>query len=183
MQKSIEERLADIESGITRLTKMQGCMLNALLLMEETSMLIRRTELSVTSAKESLKSINQGMDRFIVLFFGAITMLGIATSMLSLYLVTLDFTARVLSIVFPILALVCFFLGFLEYRRASSQIRVTRKTFAQRGEDSASTREEAKAIDDALAQILAEWKELVPDDLVSESRNGTSGPKDSHDRS
>jgi hypothetical protein len=183
MQKSIEERLADIESSITRMTKMQGCMLRVLLILHKTSLLFGRSERSLTEVEQSLESTDRGMDRFLVLFFGAITMLGLATSMLSLYFATMDATARVLSIVFSILALVWFILGFLEYRRVRSQFRGAKKKLTQTEEVVESIEKEVAAANDNLAQIVAEWKELVPDDLATKSGNGTPEPKDSHDKS
>jgi uncharacterized membrane-anchored protein len=183
MQKSTEERLADIESGITRLTKMQGCVLEVLLVMQKTSMLLRRTERALTSVEGSLEPAERDMDRFLVLFFGSMTMLAIAISLSVVNSATPNFSARVLSIVFSILALAFFIIGFFEYRRASGRVREAKKKLTQTDEVLESAEEEATALGDDLAQVSAEWKKLVPDDLATKSGNDTPGPKDSHDRS
>lgn len=171
MKKSTEERLADIESGITRLTKMQGCVFNVLLILHNMASLIEKSELALNSGEVSLESINQIMNRSIVFMFGAMSLMGVSVSMTSLYLITQELAFRVVTIVVSVFAVVLGIYAVSQYRRASSQIRVARKTFAQRGEDLASTKEEAKALDAKLAQALAEWKELVPDDLVTESKS------------
>lgn len=183
MQKTIEERLADIESSLTRLTKMQGCVFGALLILHKTSALFGRSERALTSVEESLEPIHRGMDRYLIFMFGGITMLGVAISMTSLYLVTLDFVFKVLSIVFSILTLVSFFFGFWEYSQVRRQHQEAKRKLTQAGEVLVGVEKEVAATDNDLAQVLAEWKELALDELVNKSGNDTPGPKDSHDRS
>ena len=184
MKKSTEERLADIEGGITRLTKMQGCVFNVLLTLDKISMLIRRAERSTSSLEESVEFTSQAMDDSFRFMFGTITTLGITISITALYLVTKDFLLIVLIIICFALTGSFFFLSVRYNRRAKSQRKTFfRREWPQAREQSRSDKEEAAALDDVLAQVLAEWKELSPDDLVSESKNDTSGLKDSHDKS
>lgn len=183
MQKPTEERLADIESGITRITKMQGCVFRALLILHRISSLFGTSEQSLTGVEESLGFAHRRMDRSLVLMFGAIAVVGIATSMSSLYFATLDRAFRVMSAVCFISVFGFFFLSFLEYRRANSQFQVAEQKLTRTKEVVDIVRQEVAASDEELRQVVAEWKELVPNDLVSESKNGTPEPKDSHDRS
>ena len=183
MQKSIEERLADIESGITGLTKMQACALKVLSTLHQKSLLTKRSEQALTLGKESIESVRQNADRYLILMFGGITVMGVAISMASLYLATSNFAAKVLAIVYPILALVFLFSSFFDARKTRSQLREAEKMVTQTVEDLESAKEEMAAVDNDLAQAFAEWKELAHDDLVSESSNGTPELKDSHDKS
>ena len=183
MKRSTEERLADIESGITRLTKMQSCMFNALLTMHKASSLINRAERAVSFFGVPLESINQSINRSLVFMFGAMTLMGVAVSMSSLFSATQRLAFRVTTIGLGVVALVFLIYAFLQYRSADNQIQGAKKKLTQTYEGFESFGKEATAVDDALTQASAEWKELVPDDLVSESSNGTSEPKDSHDRS
>jgi hypothetical protein len=185
MKKSIEERLADIESDIARLTKMQGCVLKVLLILHKTSSSTKRSEGALTLSKVYIESAHRSVDYFLMFFFGTISATGFVTSMYSLYFATLDIVYRVFAIVFSVLTLVLIFFTFLRYRRTSSQLREAEKMMTQTVEVVDSVAEEMAAADDNLAQALAELEELnlAPDDLASESRNGTSGPKDSYDRS
>lgn len=171
MQKSIEERLADIESGITRLTKMQGCVLKVLLILDKKSSVIKRSEGAFTLSKESIESSHRSKDRLYIFFFGVISAMAFTTSVFSLYHATQDMFFRVFTIVFGVLTLVLVLLMLLQYRRSSSQSREAEKVSAQSGEYLASAGKEEEALDAELAQALAEWKELVPDDLVSEHKS------------
>ena len=171
MKKSTEERLADIESGITRLNKMQGCVFEALLILHKTSALLGRSEQSLTEAKRSLESAHRRGGRFLVLMFGAIAVMSLATSTISLYFTTLNSNFIVMSIVCFILFFVLLFFGFLEYRRANRQFQVAEQKLTQAEEVVDIVREEVVASDEDLAQVGAEWKKLVPDDLVSEPKS------------
>ena len=182
MQKSTEERLTDIESGITRLVKTQGYVLRSLFILHKQSVLFTRSERSLTEFDESLGFAHRRMDRSLVLMFGAIAVVGIATSMSSLYFATLDRAFRVMSAVCFISVFGFFFLSFLEYRRANSQFQIATQKLTEAKEVVERVGEQVAASDEELGRVVAEWKELVPDDLVSESKNGTPEPKDSHDR-
>jgi hypothetical protein len=182
VEKSTEERLADIESGITNLTKMQGCLFRALLILHRISSLLGRSERSLTELEESLGFAHRRMDRSLVLMFGAIAVVGIATSMYSLYFATLDRAFRVMSAVCFISVFGFFFFSFLEYRRANSQFHVAQQKLTQARGVVDLVGKEVAASDEELGQVVTEWKELVPDDLVSESSNGTPGPNDSRER-
>jgi len=171
MQKSIEERLADIESGITRLTKMQNYVLRVLLILHKTSALLGRSEQSITEAKRSLESAHRRGDRFLVLMFGAIAVMSLATSTISLYFTTLDSNFIVMSIVCFILFFVLLLFGFLEYRRENRQFQVAEQKLTQAEEVVDIVGKEVAASDEDLAQVVAEWKELVLDDLVSEPKS------------
>ena len=171
MQKSTEERLAGIESSITRLTKMQGCVFNVLLVMHKISTLISRTEWYMSSLKESVESTSQNMGYAITFMFGTIAMMGITVSMSTLYSATKDFSFMVLCIACFALTVFFLFLAFRYNRRASSQRKTSERELLQAREQAQSDKGEAAALDDALAQALAEWKELVPDDLVSEPKS------------
>ena len=171
MQKSIEEHLAGIESSITRLVKTQGYVLRSLFILHKQSVLFTRSERSLTEFKESLESAHQRIDRSLVLMFGAITMMGVATSMLALYYATQRSFFIVASIVCFILVLVFVFFAFLEYRRSNSQFQVAEQKLTQAEEVVDIVGEEVAASDDDLAHVGAEWKELFPDDLVSEPKS------------
>lgn len=171
MEKPTEERLADIESGITRLTKMHRCVFNVLLIVRATALLTESMELDLTRAAVSVESISKPVNRSIIFMFGAMTLMGVSVSMLALYHTTLDPAFRVATTILGLSALGLGIYAVFQYRRADSQIRVTEKTFAKIQEDSVSARESAKVLDDAIDQALAEWEELTPDDSVSESKS------------
>lgn len=171
MQKSIDKRLADIESDITRFTKTQGCVFNVLLILYKMSSLVSRSEQAVVLGEVSLESANQIMNRSIVFVFGAMTLMGVSASMAALYFATRNPNFGVLAIACGIFALAASIYAVLQGRRAGGQLRVTRKISAQSGEDLAIAKKKAEALDDKLAQALADWKELIPDDLVSESKS------------
>lgn len=183
MKRSTDERLADIESSITRLTKMQDCMFHVLLTLHKASSLINRAERAVNFFEASIESINQSINHSLVFMFGAWTLMGIAVSMSFSFSATQRVTFRVTTIGLGVVALVLGIYAVLQYRRASSQIQEAKKKLTQTYEVFESLGKEGTTVDDALAQALAEWKELASDDLVSEARNDTSGHKDSHDRS
>ena len=170
MKKTTEERLANIESDISRLTKMQGCMFKVLLILHKMSSVIKRSEGAFTLSKESIESAHRSKDRSYIFFFGVISATAFTTSVFSLYRATQDMFFRVFAIVFGILTLVLVLLTFSQYRRSSSQSREAEKISAQSGEYLASAGKEEEALDAELAQALAEWKELVPDDSVSEPK-------------
>jgi Flp pilus assembly protein TadB len=172
MKKSIEERLADIESNITRLTKMQNCVFNLLQAQHKISTFMSETEWSMSSLKQSVESVSQNEDYSLRFMFGALTAMGIALSMTVVYSTTEDFVAGILSLMSFALAVVLFFLSVRYDRRVRSQ----RKTFFQKEwpeaqEQTQRVKEEAAALDDALAQVVAEWKKLIPDDLASEPKS------------
>jgi len=171
MKKPTEERLADIESGIAKLTKMQSCVFNMLLALHKISALISRTEWATSSLKESVESASQNMNYALTFMFGTIAMIGIIGSMIALYLTTKDFFFRVLSIASLALAVFFLFLAFRYNRRASSQRKTFETELLQAREQAQSAKEEAVALDGALAQVLAEWKEIAPDNLVSEPKS------------
>jgi Ca2+/Na+ antiporter len=172
MQKSIEERLTDIENGITRLTKMEGCVFGALLILHKTSALFITSEQSLTEAKVSLEFYHRHGDRFLALMFGAIAVLSLAYSAMALYFTTLNSLFMVMFILCFILFLVLLSFGGKEYHHANSQFRVAEQKLTQAKEVIDTVREEVVASDKELAQIVAEWKELtpVPDDVVSKPK-------------
>ena len=171
MQKSTEERLADIESNINRLTKMESCVFKALLILRKTVQLFETRESTSTSVIVSLESYRQHGNRFLALIFGAITVMAFGTSMLALYFATLNSNLIVMFIVCFVLFFVLFLFGFLEYRSANSQYREGKKELTQTKEIIDIVRKEEAVLDDALAQVVAEWKKLIPDDLVSEPKS------------
>ena len=183
MQKPIEERLGDIESDIARLTKMQGYVFRLLLLLRKTVHLFEARVATSDLITTSRESYHQSENHFLVLMFGGITAVGVAASLLALYFATLRSVFIYTSAVLFILCFVLFILGFLEYRYIKSQIRKAKEKTAQTKEVINTIKEGEATLDEELARVLAKWKELVPDDLVSESSNGTPEPKDSHDRS
>jgi len=169
MQKSNEERLADIESSITRLVMAQGYVLRSLLILHNISVSFTRSERSLTEFKESLESARQRADRSLVLMFGAITMMGVAASMVALYYATQRSSYLVISIVSFISVFVLIFFGVLESRRSNSQFQIAEQKLTQTENIVDRVGEEVAASDKELEQIVAEWKELipVPDDLES----------------
>ena len=171
MKKPTEGRLADIESGITKLTKMQGRMFNVFLILHKMSSVTKRSEGAFTLSKESIESAHRSKDRLYIFFFGVISATAFTTSIFSLYFVTQNILYRVFAIVFGVLTLLLILLTFSQYRRSSSQSREAEKISAQSGEYLASAGKEEEALDAELAQALAEWKELFPDDLASEPKS------------
>jgi uncharacterized membrane protein len=146
MQKSIEERLGDLESGISKLTKMQGSVFKALSVLHKT--------LSTVSTK----STNQ--DSFFVLLpllFGIAALASFVCSLFSLYLVTHDIGFKVFGIVFGVFGILLVSIYYPTRRSVNRQLRETKKTMA--------------ALEDDFAQVVAEWKKLAPDDLVSEPKS------------
>lgn len=173
MQKSNEERLADIESGITRLVRTQGYVLRSLFILHKQSVSFTRSERSLTQFKESLESAHQRMDRSLVLMFGAITMMGVAASMVALYYATQRSSYIVVSIVSFISVFVLIFFGVLESRRSDKQLQAAEQKLTQTENVVDRVGEEIAASNKELAEIVAEWKELtaVPDDLASEPKS------------
>ena len=171
MEKTTEERLADIESGISRLTKMQGCMFNVLLILDKATSLSDRAERAVSSFEIPLSSVTDIANTSVVFMFGAFTMIGLSFALSSLYLTTQELAFRILAIVTGIVALALGIFAIFGHRTAKSQIKELKKKSTQTKEDYESFKKEAKALDAELAQALAEWKELFPDDLASEPKS------------
>ena len=171
MKKSAEERLTDIEGGITRLTKMQGYLLRALIILHKTSAFFGRSERSLTEFRESLEFYHRHRDRFLALVFGAIAVLSLGTSTMALYFTTQNSNFIVMFIVCFILFFVLLFLGVSEYRHANSEFQIATQKLTQAGEVVDIVGKEVAASNEELAQVVAEWKELVPDDLVSEAKS------------
>jgi len=170
MKKSNEERLTDIGSSITRLAKMQGCVFKALLILHKTSGLFGKSEQFFTEANVSLESYHRHGDRSLTLMFGAIAVMGIATSMLAVYFTTLNSNFVVMSTVCFISFFILLFFGFLEHRHANSQFQIARRALTEAKEIVVIVRETVAASDKDMTHVVAEWKELVPDDLVSEPK-------------
>jgi uncharacterized membrane protein len=168
MQESNDKRLTDIESSITRLAKMQGCVFGAVLNLHETSKLFQRREAISTSAVISLESGSQHRDHFLAFVFGALGVLSLTLSAFALYFVTQVSSAAIMSLVSLVLVFVLFFFAALEHRQANREFR----TAAKETEEAIETiRKEEAALDHELDQMVTLWNKLVPDDLVSESRS------------
>jgi len=170
MKKPTEEHLADIESGITKLIQAQGCILRSLFILHKQSILFTRSERSLTEFKESLESAHRRMDRSLVSMFGAVTVIGIGASMLALYYATRHSSFMITSIGCFISVFVLIFFGFLDYRRSNSQFQAAEQKLTQTENIVDGVGEEIAASTKELAQIVAEWKELFPDDSVSEPK-------------
>ena len=168
MQKSTEERLANIESSITRLTKMQDCVFKALLILHKTFELFEKREEAFDSVVLSMKSAHRRMDRSLPFMVGSIGILGFIASMYFENSATMDFIIRVMLILIGIAALALFFYGLSQFHRARSEFQEIKMELTQKGEVVPGAREEKRTLDDELAQVEAEWKELVPDELISE---------------
>jgi len=173
MQESTEERLAAIESGITRVTKMQTYIFESLFILQKMSVLLGANRGSLSNIERSVEWTDRRMDRFLVLFFGAIAVLGLAASMFSLYFATMNATARILAIVFSVSALVGLILGFLEYHRVRGQSRQDKMKLGLVKEDVDSVEKELKRACSDLAQMADKWKELnvSPEDWVNELKD------------
>lgn len=172
MEKSMEERLAGIEDSITRLTKMQGCVFGVLLILHKTSTLFRKGEWSTRLLEGYVESSSRDVEYSLTFMFGAIATTGITLSMTAVYSTTGNFLSGVLSLVFFALTVFCLFLAFRYNRRASSERKTFWAQLPQAREQSQNVKEEAAALDDAMAQLLAEWKKLVPNDRVAEPKSG-----------
>ena len=105
MKKSTEERLADIESGITKLTKVQCCVFKTLLILHKRSWMRERLEGSVTSVQASVEHVGQIVDHSYVLMFGSMAVLGVSVSMQAIYYATQDLFFRAMSIGLGVFAL------------------------------------------------------------------------------
>lgn len=171
MKKSNEERLTDIESGITRLTKMQDCVFNMLLVLDKMSKLISRAERSVYYLNESTEFTSQVVSSAFAYMFGAVTTMGISISLFALYFATKDLLFRALGIGSIALTLLLLFFVVRSNRHAGSQLKTTKSKLRQTMEQIQSAEEEVSELDDTLTQIVAEWKKLVPDDLVSKPKS------------
>jgi predicted ABC-type exoprotein transport system permease subunit len=150
---------------------MQGRMFNVLLILHKMSSVLKRSEGAFTLSKESIESAHRSKDRLYIFFFGVISATAFTTSVFSLYRATQDMFFRVFAIVFGVLTLVLVLVTFLQYRSTNSQFREAEKISAQSGEYLASAIKEEEALDAELAQALAEWKELFPNDLASEPKS------------
>lgn len=182
MQKSTEERLADIESGVTRLTKMQACVYEILRAQHKISTFIINQGGSLSSLEQSAESVHQIRNYSLTFMFGTIAALGISASMTATYPVTKDLLTGILGLSFWVLSLVFFVFSFRYHRLANRESKKINAVLSQKREKSQSVREEAASLDEALAQALAEWEELVPDDSISEFKNKATESNDSHDR-
>ena len=171
MQKSTEERLADIESTISRLTKMQGCVFRLLLVLRKTVHVFEARVATSTLMTLSLESYRQHGNRFLAFTFGAITAFGGSASLLALYYAKQDSDFIGISAVLSVLFFVLLIFAVLEYRQMNSELRKAKKETAQAKEVIDAVREKGVTLDEELAQVLTEWKELVPDDLVNEPKS------------
>lgn len=171
MKKPNEERLSDIENGISRLIKMQDRMFNVLLILDKTTSLIDRAEQVASSFEIPLYTVTHTVNTSIVFMFGALTMIGLSVALSSLHITTQELAFKVVAIVIGIFALALGIYAILQYRSASSQIQGIKKKATQTEEVFDRFKKESAALDDALAQALAKWKELVPDDSVSEPKS------------
>jgi hypothetical protein len=170
MQKSNEERLADIENSINRLTKMQGYMFRTLLILRKTVHLFEARQATGTSALVSMESRHRRRDRSLMFLFGGLTAISVANSIFSIDFTALDFTAKFVLGTFYTLGVICFILACLEYYWVESQSREATQELTRTKEVLDVAREEDTALEDEMARILAGWKELFPDDLASEPR-------------
>jgi hypothetical protein len=171
MQKSTEERLTAIETSITRLTKMQGCVFNMLVFLRKASVLGERFEQTVALVKASGETYRWREGHGMVLLFGGVAMASLAISIHVLFPTAQDSGLRVSTLVFFSLAAAFMLFSLREFYEALRQDRVTKKYLNQMEEDLACIRENGPAINDTLSRVLAEWKELVPDDSVSEPKS------------
>jgi hypothetical protein len=185
MQKSTEERLADIESGITRLTKMQRCVFDMLLFLRKASVLGERAEQAFTSFEDSRGAFHRREDRGIVLLFGGVALVSLAISIYLLFSDTPDSGLRVAFLVFFFMALALMLFSVWELYRALRQHGAAQKTLIQTKEALERVREDEPAVNETLAQVLDEWNKLTValNDVVNKSGNSTPGPRDSQDKS
>lgn len=171
MQKSIEERLSDIESDITRLTKMQGCVFNMLVFLRKASVLGEKLEQTIALVKASGETYRWREGHGMALLFGGVAMASLAISIHVLFPTAQDSGLRLSTLVFFSIAVAFILFSLWEFYEAWRQDRVTKKYLTQVEEDLACIRESAPALNDTLSRVLAEWKALVPDDLVSEPKS------------
>lgn len=170
MQKPTNEHLADIKSDISRLNKMQGCVFRLLLVLRKRAYVFEARVASSTLITVSLESYHQHGNRFLAFTFGGITVFGGSASLLALYFATQESAFIRMSIVLFVLFFVLLIFAVLDYRQMNSQLQEARKATTQAKEVADAASEEAVALNGELEQVLAEWKELVPDDLDGRSR-------------
>ena len=166
MQKSVEERIAALESGINRVVKMQTCVFKLVQAEHRISTFINQREWDATSLKDSVESTHQYMNYSLTFMFGGVATWGISFSMLYAYSTTHNLVASVMTILTFIVGCISYFLAVRYNRLANRQRETTMNEFRQA--QSLNVTEQAAALDNELTQVLAEWKELVPDDSASE---------------
>ena len=174
MKKSTEERLANIQSDVIKLIKMQSHIFRVLSIVRKTVRLFEAREASATAALVSTESYHRLMNRSWVFIFGALTAISVANSVFaisSIDFTALDFNTKFVLITFYILGVICFAFAGSDYYRARSQSGEVKQELSRIKEVIDVAREEEKTIKDELARVLAEWKELVPDDSVNESKS------------
>lgn len=171
MKKSNEERLADIECSITRLTKMHDCVFKVLSIQHKVFKLFEKREEAFNSSVLTIESAQRRVDRSLIFAFGGLGAAGVVASISSASSGTKDFVDITLLAFFYILAAVSFFYGVSEYRGGRNKVQEMRMEFMRAGEFVQGARKEKMVLDNELAQVEAEWRELVPDDLVSEPKS------------
>lgn len=171
MQKSIEERLVDIDGGITRLNKMHRCVFDMLLLLWKARVFTQRPDQALASIERAQESSRRHEDRAIVFIFGGIAFLSLNISM-DLQSSNIQHPViEAVSLVVPFMALILLLYGLWELFRTWRQSRAARQELAQIGEIVERAKRDEKAINDTLARVLAEWKELAPDDSLDKLKS------------
>jgi hypothetical protein len=169
MEKSIEERMAAIENAINRVAKMQTCVFRLVQAQHRISTFIGHREWDTTSLKDSTEFAHRYMNYSLTYMFGGMAATGIGFSLLYAYSVAHDFLLRVAVILMLIVSCTSWVLA-VRYNRLASRQRKTAESESGR-EQSLNIREQAATLDNELARVLAEWKELVRDDLPNEPKS------------
>jgi hypothetical protein len=183
MRELSEERLTNIESGIARLGKMQTCVFDMLLILRRISEAAERPEQALTSVERVEEYSRQRQDRGIVLIFGAIAVISLIISGSLFFADGENRVIGVMLLAFSFVALGLILLGIRELYRSWRYWQMAGRRLAELDGIVERVNEDETAINNTLARILAEWKELAPDDSTSEFRNGAAESNDSHGRS
>jgi hypothetical protein len=170
MQKSIEERIAALESGINRVVKMQTCVFKLVQAQHRISTFLDKTQWDMASVKDSVESVQQHMNNSVTFMFGSLATLGISLSMIYVYSGTHDFFARV-SAIFTLILGSAFYVVAFRYNRLANKQRLAAKSELCLRLQLPNIKEEAATLDEEMARVLAEWEKLVPDDSASKLKS------------
>ena len=148
MEKSIEERLSNIEDGIAKLMKIQRSGFGLLSTSVRLLKLYERAQWTMTSAKQSLDPLHRHLDFMHIFLFGSMGYVGVGVSLLALAHTVNESFFKAMGIAFIVMAI-----GFNLYviqknRGARSKLRKTESKLTR-------TEDEIKRIEGELDDIEA----------------------------
>lgn len=180
MKEPDEERLANIESSITRLANMQSCVYSLLRLVYSRSCLSDSIERKMASVEWHLVWHRIESDTALALFMGGIGAVGVAVGLLAVSAVTQGLAVRVAWIVASLLAIVLLAFAASRWSHGRGYLRDAERSCTEPDDYWEIRKKEAAALDQALTQIKTDWERLntipdeagrQPDDEASYSRS------------